>query len=52
MIKVLSVMLALAALAPSAVTFAFAQNCPTSGDRAADGSRCGDRAADRRPGGK
>jgi hypothetical protein len=31
---------------------ASAGNCDHSSDRASDGSRCGDRAADRRPGGK
>ena len=34
------------------VSTADAGNCQTSSDRAADGSRCGDRAADRRPGGQ
>ncbi len=31
---------------------AFAGNCQHSSDRAADGSRCGGRAADERPGGQ
>lgn len=35
------------ALAP-----AFAGNCDHAEDRASDGSRCGDRAADRREGGR
>ena len=31
---------------------AFAGNCDHSGQTAKDGSSCGDRAADKRPGGK
>lgn len=33
-------------------TVAFAGNCDYSYERASDGSRCGGRAADQRPGGR
>lgn len=42
----------LAFTAPTFSTFAAAGNCDHSWQSAKDGSACGDRAADRRPGGK
>lgn len=50
MIRILPIALTLSFIAPLAS--AIAGPCGTSSDRAADGSRCGDRAADRRAGGR
>lgn len=44
--------LILAALLALATTMTFAGSCDHSWQSAKDGSSCGDRAADRRPGGK
>jgi hypothetical protein len=46
------VLLAIIALNIVGTIPAVAGPCDTSDQRARDGSRCGDRAADRRPGGK
>lgn len=48
--KIFLAALILSTMAPA--ISAYAGNCDHSSDRASDGSRCGDRAADRRPGGK
>ncbi|QJT80872.1 transmembrane anchored protein [Kosakonia sp. MUSA4] len=39
-------------LSLGSVAQAYAGNCQSPDDRAADGSRCGGRSADSRPGGK
>lgn len=44
--------LILAALLTLPTAFTFAGNCDYSWGTASDGSSCGDRAADRRPGGR
>ena len=44
--------LILVALLALPTTFTFAGNCDNSWQSAKDGSSCGDRAADRRPGGR
>jgi hypothetical protein len=49
MLKIVLVSVALAIAAP---TVAVAGNCDHSWQTASDGSRCGDRSADSRPGGK
>lgn len=50
MTRIVLLALVLSIVAPIAT--AVAGPCGTSSDRAADGSRCGDRAADRRSGGR
>ncbi len=48
----LKVLLAIAVLSAVGSTAALAGPCSVPSDRASDGSRCGDRAASERPGGK
>ncbi|MGM8435691.1 transmembrane anchored protein [Enterobacter hormaechei] len=48
--KIFAVLLVLLSL--GAATQAYAGNCQHSDDTASDGSRCGGRSADSRPGGK
>jgi hypothetical protein len=50
MIRILALTIVLLTLAP--ISAAFAGSCDHASDRAADGSRCGNRAADQRSGGK
>jgi hypothetical protein len=49
---ILRIFLAAAFLTAAAPTAVFAGSCDHSWQRAKDGSLCGDRAADQRPGGK
>ncbi|MEN0615483.1 transmembrane anchored protein [Klebsiella indica] len=48
--KILGILFVLLSL--GSITQAYAGNCQHSWDTASDGSRCGDRSADSRPGGK
>jgi len=47
-----NLLIALTPLFVAPIASLFAGPCDSSSDRAGDGSRCGDRAADRRSGGR